>query len=208
MSKVTVPALGFGISPRGPRILPRRPTMPMTSGVASATSKSICPPCTFLTSSSPPTTSAPASTASRSFSPVAKTAIRLVLPVPCGSVTVLLTTWSAWRGSMPRRMCASIDESNAVTAVCRWIELPLLDRARGLAVLLAVLWHLTLSVVLADAVGALPLSGSVDVQTHRSRRPLDDPRRVLKVVRVQVGLLDLGDLADLLLGQGTHLVAI
>ena len=50
--------------------------MPMTSGVASATSKSITPSWTFLTRSSPPTTSAPASIASRSFSPVAKTAIR------------------------------------------------------------------------------------------------------------------------------------
>ena len=32
-SGVTVPALGFGIRPRGPRILPRRPTMPIMSGV-------------------------------------------------------------------------------------------------------------------------------------------------------------------------------
>src|ERR1039457_3790713 len=47
ISKVTVPALGFGISPRGPRILPSRPTMRITSGVATATSKSITPSCTF-----------------------------------------------------------------------------------------------------------------------------------------------------------------
>ena len=72
--------------------------MPMTSGVARATSKSMTPSCTFFTRSSPPTTSAPASIASRSFSPVAKTAIRRTLPVPWGSVTVLRTTWSAWRG--------------------------------------------------------------------------------------------------------------
>ncbi len=40
---VTVPALGFGISPRGPRTLPRRPTTPIMSGVAITTSKSIKP---------------------------------------------------------------------------------------------------------------------------------------------------------------------
>src|ERR1019366_4326812 len=56
--------------------------------------------------------------------------------------------------------------------------------------------------------GALPLSGSVDVQAHGSRRALDDPGRVLQVVGVKVGLLDLGDFADLLLGQRSDLVAV
>ncbi len=40
-SGVTVPALGLGIRPRGPRTLPRRPTTPIMSGVATTTSKSI-----------------------------------------------------------------------------------------------------------------------------------------------------------------------
>ena len=39
-SKVTVPTLGFGMSPRGPRSLPMRPTRPIMSGVAIALSKS------------------------------------------------------------------------------------------------------------------------------------------------------------------------
>ena len=37
---VTVPALGEGIRPLGPSTLPRRPTIPIMSGVATTTSKS------------------------------------------------------------------------------------------------------------------------------------------------------------------------
>src|ERR1035437_3231907 len=59
MSKVIVPDFGFGIRPRRPRILPRRPTMPIVSGVARATSKSSQPASIFLTRSSAPTSSAP-----------------------------------------------------------------------------------------------------------------------------------------------------
>ena len=40
MSNVIVPDFGFGIRPLRPRILPSRPTMPIVSGVASATSNS------------------------------------------------------------------------------------------------------------------------------------------------------------------------
>ena len=58
------------------------------SGVATAASKSISPFMTCSTSSSPPTTSAPASEASRAFSPVANTPTRTDLPVPLGSDTV------------------------------------------------------------------------------------------------------------------------
>ena len=54
-----------------------------------------------------PTTSAPAASASAAFSPVAKTATRGDLPVPCGRLTVPRTIWSALRGSTPRRMAAS-----------------------------------------------------------------------------------------------------
>ena len=46
------------------------------------------------------------------------------------------------------------------------IELSLLDRARGLAVFLAVLWHCTLLWCWRTHHCVLPLSGSVDVQTH------------------------------------------
>ena len=76
-SKVTVPSFGLGIRPRGPSTLPRRPTTPIMSGVAIALSNSSQPSSwIFLTRSSAPTTSAPASCASLSLSPLAKTATR------------------------------------------------------------------------------------------------------------------------------------
>ena len=45
-SIVTVPTFGFGIRPRGPSTLPRRPTSGIMSGVAMQRSKSIVPPWT------------------------------------------------------------------------------------------------------------------------------------------------------------------
>ena len=45
MSNVIVPALGLGILPCGPRMRPSRPTVPIMSGVAMATSKSVQPSC-------------------------------------------------------------------------------------------------------------------------------------------------------------------
>ena len=38
---VTVPVFGFGMRPRGPSTLPRRPTLPMSSGVETAESKAV-----------------------------------------------------------------------------------------------------------------------------------------------------------------------
>src|SRR5690625_4720583 len=54
-------------------------------------------------SSSPPTSSAPASIACWARSPVAKTRTLAVLPVPWGRFTVPRTIWSALRGSTPSR---------------------------------------------------------------------------------------------------------
>ena len=88
MSLVTVPVFGFGIRPRGPSTRPALPTSAIMSGVAIAASKSISPFITVSTSSAAPTTSAPASRASRAFSPWANTATRTDLPVPWGSETV------------------------------------------------------------------------------------------------------------------------
>ena len=64
-SIVTVPTFGLGILPDGPSMRPRRPTTDIMSGVAIATSKSSKPSSIRLARSSPPTTSAPASSASR-----------------------------------------------------------------------------------------------------------------------------------------------
>ena len=76
MSNVTVPDFGFGIRPRGPSFFPSRPTVPIMSGVAMATSNSNQPSSILLTRSSPPTSSAPARSASWAFSPWAKTMTR------------------------------------------------------------------------------------------------------------------------------------
>src|SRR3989454_5636338 len=118
MSKVTVPALGLGISPRGPRMRPSRPTTFIRSGVATATSKSIHPPWIFSTRSSAPTWSAPADSASFAFSPLANTSTRTVLPVPAGNATVPRICWSACLESMPSRMATSTVSSNFARPIC------------------------------------------------------------------------------------------
>jgi hypothetical protein len=112
-SIVTVPTLGFGILPWGPRMRPRRPTTGIMSGVAMATSKSVKP--SFWTRSarsSAPTTSAPASSASRALSPRANTAILTSLPSPCGSAIVPRSCSSAWRTFSPVRTWTSTLSSN------------------------------------------------------------------------------------------------
>ena len=63
-SNVTVPTLGFGMRPRGPRTRPSLPTAPIMSGVAMTRSKSMKPSDTFCHQSSLPAKSAPASSAS------------------------------------------------------------------------------------------------------------------------------------------------
>ena len=117
-SGVTVPALGLGIRPRGPRILPRRPTIPIISGVAMTTSKSIqFSLMIFCIYSSPPTYSAPAASAALAASFLAKTSTRTFLPVPLGSTTAPRTCWSAWRLSTPRRTWTSTVSSNLALPV-------------------------------------------------------------------------------------------
>ena len=103
---------------------PRRPTSGIMSGVAIATSKSVKPSSTRLARSSAPTTSAPASCASRAASPWAKTAIVTSRPRPLGSAIVPRSCSSAWRTFSPVRMCTSIDSSNLARR-------ELLDRARS-----------------------------------------------------------------------------
>ena len=94
-SGVTVPALGLGIRPRGPSSLPRRPTLPIMSGVVTTTSKSMKPPWILAIRSSSPTISAPAASAAEAAGPLAMAQTRTVLPVPLGSTTAPRTCWSA-----------------------------------------------------------------------------------------------------------------
>src|SRR3990167_11232593 len=115
-SGVTVPTLGLGIKPRGPRIWPSVPTMRMASGDAITTSKSILPALMSAARSSMPTMSAPAALASSALAPWANTATRLVLPVPLGITTAPRTTWSDFFGSMPSCTATSMDSSNLAVA--------------------------------------------------------------------------------------------
>src|SRR6201988_778329 len=118
-SNVTVPVFGLGISPRGPSTLPRRPADFIMSGVAITASKSVQPSWIFWTMSSPPTKSAPASCASRTFSPLAITSTRFDLPRPCGSTTVPRTIWSDCFGSTPRFKTSSTVSSNFAKCALR-----------------------------------------------------------------------------------------
>ena len=74
------------------------------------------PPRSASARSAAPTTSAPASSASFAFSPSAKTATRTSLPVPCGSISVPRSCWSAWRTLSPRWKCTSTVSSNFAAA--------------------------------------------------------------------------------------------
>ena len=54
-SIVTVPVLGFGIKPLGPKTLPKGPNLPITLGMVIITSTSVQPPLIFWRYSSNPT---------------------------------------------------------------------------------------------------------------------------------------------------------
>lgn len=80
-------------------------------------SNSSQPPWIFSARSSAPTWSAPASLASLSFSPFAKTSTLVVLPVPWGRTTEPRTIWSACLGSTPSRRATSTLSSNLAKAL-------------------------------------------------------------------------------------------
>src|SRR5215207_4244993 len=183
-SGVTVPTFGLGILPCGPRIRPSRPTTGIMSGDAIATSKSVKPSWTRLARSSPPTTSAPASSASRALSPWAKTAILTSLPRPLGSAIVPRSCSSAWRTFRPVRTWTSTVSlnfgpgSDLISAIA---SAGVCSRSR--------------STLPRDSRNVLPCLDNVD--PHAARRAGDDLRRLLDVVGVEVVELALGDLADL-----------
>ncbi|MNC86327.1 hypothetical protein D3C83_19790 [compost metagenome] len=60
--------------------------------------------------------SAPALFAWAALSPWANTAIRTLLPVPCGSTTAPRTVWSDFEASIPRLMETSTDSLNLAVA--------------------------------------------------------------------------------------------
>src|SRR3954449_10831066 len=198
-SIVTVPTFGFGILPCGPRMRPRRPTTGIRSGVAIATSKSVKPSCTRWARSSAPTTSAPASSASRALSPLAKTATVTLLPRPFGSAIVPRSCSSAWRTFRPVRTWTSTDSSN-------FARLSSLTRC----VASAGLYSCSRSTLPRASMKLLPwcTGMSAHLHAHRAGGPGDDLRRLVDVVRVEVGELALGDLAHLVLRETRDLVAV
>src|SRR5215210_2104318 len=219
-SIVTVPTLGFGILPWGPRMRPSRPTTGIMSGVAIAMSKSVKPSsCTRVARSSAPTKSAPASSASRALSPLAKTAIVTSLPSPCGSAIVPRSCSSAWRTLSPVRTCTSTVSSNFArllslirrTASCGEYSRSRSIRSRASAYLRPCLVIYASAPrargVVIEVIEPMVDSG-YDVDAHRARGAGDDLGRLLDVVGVQVGELLLGDLADLVLRDRADLGAV
>mmetsp|Transcript_21057 Transcript_21057/g.49856 ORF Transcript_21057/g.49856 Transcript_21057/m.49856 type:complete len:215 (-) Transcript_21057:85-729(-) len=119
----TVPALGDGIRPLGPRTLPSFASFGMAGGVASSTSKSSWPAEIVSISSAMPTMSAPAASAASAAGPSASTATRTVLPVPAGRLTVVRICWSLYLGSRLRLACSSIVSVNFAVEVFLMIEM-------------------------------------------------------------------------------------
>src|SRR5580658_5918614 len=202
-SMVTVPVFGLGMRPRGPSTRPSEPTWPMRSGVAIATSKSKKPsPWIRATRSSAPTTSAPALRASAACSPAAKTATRTLRPDPDGNDRVPRTIWSALRGSTPKRTASSTVSSN-------------LARASSFTRVIASLtpWSSSRFTWPATSVyffpcwvmSALPISAD-DADAHRAGGAGHLLLGRLEVVSVQVLKLHLGDVDQLGVGDGRHLV--
>src|SRR5918997_445031 len=193
-SCVTVPLLGFGMSPRGPSTGPSWPTALIWSGVATATSKSMKPWSLMRAArSSEPTTSAPASSASLAFSPSAKTATRRVLPVPFGSIKVPRTIWSARLGSTFRWTCASTLSSNL--APSRSLRSSSASRGAYLC---------SGSIFAFCSSSFLP----IDCNPHTSGRTLDYLRRALYVGGVQVRHLGPGNLLHLRAAHRADLRAV
>src|SRR5512140_3710209 len=211
-SKVTVPDFGFGISPRGPSSFPIRPTPPIMSGVATALSKSSHPPWIFASRSSLPTKSAPASSASFTFSPLANTRTRTLFPVPWGSTTEPRTCWSGYFGSTPSRIATSTVSSNFARAVsfrrssdssreyfASLFTLPRASRyffpCRGISPSLP-----APQTAGGDFIVVIRFP-SDDVEPHAARRPLDRLDGGGEVFHVEVDHLQLRDLLDLVPGD-------
>src|SRR6185503_2871604 len=198
MSKVTVPSLGLGMRPRGPSTFPSRPTCPMRSGVAMAESKSSQPPCTRSTRSSAPTTSAPASRASLSFSPLANTTTRTVLPMPWGSTTAPRTIWSACFGSTPSRRERSTVSSNFARG--SFSRMPMASSTPC---------AFSRSYTAPAAFSRFVRVGISDhLDSHAAGGAFDGPHRGLDGVGVEVHQLGLRDLPDLGAGDLADLVLV
>src|ERR1700680_2174519 len=159
----------------------------------------------FVTMSSPPTKSAPASVASRTFSPLAITSTRTALPRPCGRTTVPRTTWSECFGSTPRLTANSTVSLNLV-----WCVFLISSVASASLYGRASTFLRAFSTFLPDFfIAALVLESlRYDFQAHVSRRAHNRAHRLFDIRRIQINQLDLGDFFDLLLRHFADFVAI
>src|SRR5580700_9156156 len=156
----------------------------------------------FATMSSPPTKSAPASCASRTFSPLAMTKTRTDLPRPCGRTTVPRTTWSECFGSTPKLMASSTVSLNLVWCVFLISSLAsasLYGRAstflRAFSTCLPAFFNICSYPF--DLV-APELLGFHDFQTHVARRAHHGAHRGVQICGVEIDKLDLRNLLNLL----------
>src|SRR5580704_710871 len=175
----------------------------------------------FVTMSSPPTKSAPASVASRTLSPLAMTSTRTDLPRPCGRTTVPRTTWSECLGSTPKLIASSTVSLNFVWCVfliSSAASASLYGRAstflRAFSTCLpACFMPLPLYPERRDAVRrvdlvAPELLGFHDFQAHVARRTHHRAHSRVQIGGVEVDKLDLGDFLHLLLGYLADFVAV
>jgi hypothetical protein len=119
VSGVTVPVFGFGMRPRGPSTLPRRPTLPMSSGRRDGRVEVGPASGDLLDELVAADLVGAGGDAASAAGPVAKTMTRAVLPVPWGRLTVPRTIWSALRGSTLSLSATSTVESNFFEPVSR-----------------------------------------------------------------------------------------
>src|SRR4029077_9232664 len=210
ISMVTVPVFGLGIRPRGPSTLPSLPAARIMSGVAITASKSVQPSMIFCTMSSPPTNSAPASVASRCFSPLARTNTRTALPSPCGRTTVPRTTWSECFGSTPRLIASSTVSLNLV-----WCVFLISSAASASLYGRASTFLRAFSTCFPACFMPLPLRprapellGFHDFQTHVASRTHHGLHRRVQICGVEIDKLDLGDFLYLLLRNFSDFIAV
>src|ERR1700722_20208448 len=153
--------------------------------------------------SSPPTKSAPASWASRTFSPLAITSTRFDFPNPCGSTTVPRTIWSDCLGSTPRFKTSSTVSSNFTKCALRSTSAASSSRyGRASTSFLARSIFFPPTFALRPIVLLL----AFDFDAHVAGSTHDGTDRRIKLQRVQVRQLQLGDLFDLLAGDLGHFV--
>src|ERR1700746_3993538 len=161
----------------------------MASGEAMTRSKLISPAFTCAARSSRPTISAPAALAASWFLPEVNTATRTVLPVACGMSVEPRTCWSDLLAAIPRCTAASTASANlavansftSLSASSTGYDLP------GLSLAFQALIRL-----------ATAISHPFHVDAHAAGTARDGAHRGVEVRGREVGLLELGDLFQLL----------